>query len=212
MSSILTNRSGALALQEWYECGINEFMRRTLMALLGGALFALPASALERRVFTSADGSKTFEGVLTDYDAKAQTIKISKKGSGVLSFKMALLSEEDHAYIKEEGPALAAAKAIRLDLDVYKDKPITNRSRISRTVTTPAGYEIELQNWTKNDVEDVEIRYTIFHRKDAEDGPGSIGQTKGSMFISTVFANSNDMNRTDPINLVRYSRKQSGGG
>ena len=212
MSSILTNRSGFLALREWYECGINEFMRRTLMALLGGALFALPASALERRVFTSVDGSKTFEGVLTDYDAKAQTIKISKKGSGVLSFKMALLSEEDHTYIKEEGPALAAAKAIRLDLDVYKDKPITNRSRISRTVTTPAGYEIELRNWTKNDVEDVEIRYTIFHRKDAENGPGSIGQTKGSMFISTVFANSNDMNRTDPINLVRYSRKKSGGG
>lgn len=182
------------------------------MTLLGCALLALPASALEKRVFTSADGTKTFEGVLNDYNAKAQTVKITKKGARILNVKMSLLSEKDQEYIREKGPALAAAKAIRIDLDVYKDKPTTTRGSSTRTVTTPAGYEIELRNWTKNDVEDVEVRYTIFHRKGAENGPGSIAQTKGSMFVSTVFANTQETNRTDPINLTRYTRQKSGGG
>lgn len=187
-------------------------MKRTLMILLGCAVLALPAAALEKRVFTSADGSQTFEGVLKDYDASAGTVKISKKGSGVLSFKLSLLSEEDVAYVKEQGPALVAGKALRVDFDLWKDKPVTNRSDTERTVTTPVGYDIELRNWTKNDVENVEVRYTIFHRKDAENGAGSITQSTGTMHISTVFANSNETNRTDPISLVRYSRQKAGGG
>ena len=187
-------------------------MKKNLLVLLGCVVLALPASAVEKRTFTSSDGTKTFEGTLKDFNASAGTVKIFKSGTGHLEFKLDLLSEEDQAYVKEEGPALAAARAIRLDFDLWKDKPVTNRGETERTVTTPAGYEIELRNWTKNDITDVEIRYTIFHRKDAENGPGSIAQTNGSMHVSTLFANSNETNRTDPISLVRYSREKAGGG
>ena len=51
-------------------------MKKTLISLLGVAMMALPATALEKRTFTSADGSKSFEGTLTDYDAKAGTVKM----------------------------------------------------------------------------------------------------------------------------------------
>lgn len=186
-------------------------MRTNLLILLGCAMLALPASASEKRVFTSADGSKTFEAVLRDYDAGTDVVTVCKKtGTRELSFKLSVLSEADQAYVREEGPAIAASKAIRIDFEVWKDKAETVRTEDERTVTTPAGYEIELRNWTKRDVENVEVRYTIFHRKDAENGPGSIGQTSGSLFISTVFADSHEMNRTDPINLVRYVRQGSG--
>ena len=172
----------------------------------------LPAMALEKHVFKSADKTKSFEGVVTDYDAKRETVTIRKTRGRSSTMKLAQLCEEDVTYVKEQGPAIAAAKAIQVDFDLWKDKPETNKTKSERTVTTPAGYEIELRNMVKKDISDIEVRYTIFHRKDAENGPGSIKQSKGSFYISTLFANSDDTNRTDPVDLVRYSRQKAGGG
>lgn len=186
-------------------------MKRTLITLLTCAAFATPAMALEARTFTSADGGKTFQGRLTDYNAKKGTVTV-RKGMRNMTFKLSLLSEKDIEYAKENGNALAAANAIRLDFDLWKGKPDTNRTDSERTTTTPAGYEIELRNHTKKNIENIEIRYTIFHRKDAENGAGSVAQTEGSFHVSTLFAGKDDPNKTEPINLIRYSRQKSGGG
>lgn len=175
-------------------------------------VLGLPAMALEKHVFKSADETKSFEGVLTDYDAKRGTVTIRKTGGRSMTMKVALLSEADVTYVKEQGPAIAAAKAIHIDFDLWKDKPEKKKNDEERTVTTPAGYEIELRNRVKRDINNIEVRYTIFHRKDVENGPGSIVQSKGSFYISTLFANSDELNRTDPIDLVRYSRQKAGGG
>ena len=186
-------------------------MKRTILALFTIAALAAPALALEKRTFTSADGSKTFEGRLMDFDAKSSTVVV-RKGMRNMKFNLALLSEKDREYVKENGNALAAANAIRLDFDLWKGKPDTNKTDSERTTTTPAGYDIEVRNWTKKNIENVEIQYTIFHRKDAENGPGSISQTEGSFFVSTLFAGQDRPSKTDPVNLVRYSRQKSGGG
>lgn len=187
-------------------------MKRTIISMLSCAILALPAAALEKRTFHNADKSKSFEGVLTDYNAKNGTVTIRKTGTRSMTFKLDLLSKEDIAYVKENANALAAANSIRLDFDLYKDDAKRVVTKTERTTTTPAGYEIAVSNWTKKDISDIEIKYTIFHRKDAENGPGSIAQSKGSFHISTLFKNSEDPNRTDPVNLIRYSRQKSGGG
>ncbi len=137
---------------------------------------------------------------------------VVRKGMRNMKFDLTLLSAGDIEYVKENANVLAAANAIRLDFDLYKDKAERKKTETTRTVTTPAGYEISVRNWTKKDIGDVEIKYTIFHRKDAENGPGSITTTEGSTYISTLFKNSEDVNRTEPVNLVRYSRQKSGGG
>lgn len=186
-------------------------MKTTILTLLGCALMALPSVAAEKRTYTSADGKSSFEGTLLDYNAEAGTVKI-RRGARTLHFKMDILSDEDQTYIKEEGPKLVAGKAIRIDFDLWNGERKTSRTDNSRTTTSEAGYEIELRNWTKKDVNDIEVRYTIFHRKDAENGPGSIAQTKGSYLVSTLFANSYEKTRTDPVTLTRYIRQKSGGG
>lgn len=129
-----------------------------------------------------------------------------------MTFKLSLLSAKDIAYVKENGNALQAASSIRVDFDLWKDKPLTERTDTERTKTTPAGYTVDLRNWSKKDVKNVEVRYTIFHRKDAENGAGSIAQTKGTLDIPTLFASSGNPYKTKPVNLVRYSREKSGGG
>ena len=124
------------------------------------------------------------------------------------------LSTADREYVKENANALAAANAIRVDFEVFKDnnEAVTVKGADSKTTTTPAGYEIDLRNWSKKDIDNVAVNYTIFHRKDAENGPGSVAQTTGSIDIETLFSESNNSNRTYPIDLVRYSRQKSGGG
>lgn len=186
-------------------------MKRTLITLFTCAVLGIPAMALEKRTFTSADGAKSFEGRLTDYDGKRGTVTV-RKGMRNTTFKLTMLSEKDIEYVKENGNAVAAANAIRLDFDLWKGKPQTNRTESERTTTTSAGYDIEIRNWTKKDISNIEVRYTIFHRKDAENGPGSIAQTKGTFFVSTLFAGKDDPNRTDAVNLIRFSRQGSGGG
>ena len=189
-------------------------MKRTIIALLGCAALILPAAGFEKRTFKNADKSKSVEGVLTGFNAAKRIVTVRMNGGREASFKLSLLSSEDQEYVKENANALAAANAIRVDFEVYKntDEAVKVKSADSRTTTTPAGYEIDLRNWSKKDVSSVEVDYTIFHRKDAENGPGSIAQTNGSIEIETLFSESNNMNRTDPINLVRYSRQKSGGG
>jgi len=188
-------------------------MKRTLTILLGCAALVLPASAslLEVRTFKSADGSKSFKGLLLDYNAKKQMVLV-RKGIQNVKFKLSLLSEADAEYVKENAKIVAAARAIRVDFDLYKDKPQRVRTDAERTTTTPAGYEIAVRNWTKKDIGEIEIKYTVHHRKGAENGAGSMTTTDGSIFISTLFNNTEDVNRTDPINLVRYARQKSGGG
>lgn len=186
-------------------------MKRILISLFTCAVLATPAVALEKRTFTSADGSKSFEGRLMDYDAKTGLVVV-RKGMRNLKFKLGVLSEEDAKYIKENANAVAAANAIRLDFDLWKGKAVTKRTDSERTTTTPAGYEIEVRNWTKKRISNIEVEYTIFHRKDAENGAGSITTTNGSIHISNLFAGKDDTNKTSPIDLVRYSRKKSSGG
>jgi len=187
-------------------------MKRTLIILLGCAALVLPSAALEKRIFKNADESKSFEGVLTDYNVGKGMVTVRMTGTRSSSFKLSLLSEGDQEYVKENANALAASKALRLDFDLYKDKAVKEKTATQKTTTTPAGYEIAVRNWSDQDIEDIEINYTIFHRKDAENGLGSITQTQGSFHISTLFKKSEDPNKTDPVDLVRYARQASGGG
>lgn len=54
------------------------------------------------RKFTSADGTKTFDGVLTRYDATSGTVEVKRTGLGPLKFPLTMLSAADQAYVKEQ--------------------------------------------------------------------------------------------------------------
>ncbi|MEM7011401.1 MAG: hypothetical protein AAF585_07950 [Verrucomicrobiota bacterium] len=80
------------------------------------AAIAALITGLEARTWTSADGSKTFEGTLRSVDgAKGTVTVIMGNGSG-LTFSKDKLSKEDIAYIEEwaasqPAPGSAAAGA-----------------------------------------------------------------------------------------------------
>ena len=78
-------------------------MKKTI--LLSIATLALVGSS-PARTWTSADGSKTFEGDLVSCDDTSVTVK---RGFKEMTFKLELISEEDRTWAKAEAVKLAAA-------------------------------------------------------------------------------------------------------
>ncbi len=76
-------------------------MKLYLVALLLG--FGALLSVAEGRTWTSADGSKTFEGKLQSYDAASGKVSVNLRNGKRMSFNQNRLSEDDIAWLKKNG-------------------------------------------------------------------------------------------------------------
>ena len=183
-------------------------LRHTLLVL---GLSAMAAAGFEMRVFKNAAKTKSFEGQLTAYSASKGMVQVRLKNGKKVNFKIDLLSAEDQKYIEENKDALAVAQNVVISMKGFKEEATTKKTDTERTTTTPVGYNIDIRNNSKKEIKNVEVRYTVFYRKDAEKGKGSVARSEGTIDIETLFGNYTDSNQTQPINLVRYIRKKSGG-
>ncbi len=75
----------------------------SLLTTVAMVLFLSAGSELHARTWTSADGSKTFEGELHAYDAATGKVSVKVPGGKLLSFTQDKLSAADIAYVKENG-------------------------------------------------------------------------------------------------------------
>jgi len=185
-------------------------MLKRLLVFAVCLAFVPLAGAIEKRVFHNADRTKSFTGVPIGYDAKTGVVTVRKVAGQTIRFKLDLLCEEDRKFIKENATALMAANGIRIDFDLFKGKVETSKKGKERTTIYPAGYEITIENKTKEDIPNVELQYVIFHRKGAENGAGSIVQSTGSFTFDPLFANYTRSERTEPVQLIRYMRQATG--
>jgi len=67
------------------------------------ALAGLLLSGVSARSWTSADGSKTFEGELQSYDAASGKVSVTLRSGKRMAFSQDKLSEEDIAWLKKNG-------------------------------------------------------------------------------------------------------------
>ena len=103
-------------------------------SLIAVAIFALSLSGASGRTWTSADGSKTFEGELRSYNATTGTVTVIVNGRA-LEFPESKLSAGDIAFLEESntdetpaspdtetevGALVAKAKLQRLDGKRYR--------------------------------------------------------------------------------------------
>ncbi len=73
------------------------------------------------RTWTSADGSKTFEGDFVSCNDTSVTVK---RGIKQMTFKLTLLSEEDQKWAKAEGKKVAAAAANKIAAEEFADSDL----------------------------------------------------------------------------------------
>jgi hypothetical protein len=72
-------------------------------SLLLAATSILLLTGAEARTWTSADGTKTFEGELRSYDPASGTVGVTLADGKALNFSQDKLSAADIAYLKEQG-------------------------------------------------------------------------------------------------------------
>lgn len=80
------------------------------LATLTFALFQFASSA-PARTWTSADGSKTFEGQLKSYDPDTGKVGVTLANGKPMNFTKDILSEADIAFLKEQGKVAPASAA-----------------------------------------------------------------------------------------------------
>lgn len=78
-------------------------MKKTVLITIASLMLAGLGQA---RTWTSADGSKTFEGDFVSCDDSSVTVK---RGLKKMTFKLALLSDDDQKWVKAESEKIAAA-------------------------------------------------------------------------------------------------------
>ena len=72
-----------------------------LFTLLATASLIGRVFSEETRKFTSADGTKTFDGVFSSFDVASGIVEVKRAGHSVMKFPLTMLSAADQTYIKE---------------------------------------------------------------------------------------------------------------
>ena len=80
------------------------------LLLATASLALLSQGSLTARTWTSADGSKTFEGELRAVDENRITVSVLMKGGKLVTFATSLLSEKDNAFLKGEEAQMILAR------------------------------------------------------------------------------------------------------
>jgi hypothetical protein len=77
--------------------------------LAAGMAVTLGIGLVSARTWTSADGSKKFEGELKTYDKEAGKVTVIMRNGRSLSFDITKLSDGDKTYLDENGNAAGGA-------------------------------------------------------------------------------------------------------
>jgi len=95
--------------------------RKHILSLTAPLLAVAMMATAQARTWTSADGSKTFEGT---YISSTDTSVTVKKSSGKVTFKLDLISEADRTWVKAEAERLAKADADKANQKTLADQPV----------------------------------------------------------------------------------------
>lgn len=190
-------------------------MKRITTFLAIVALGIAGSMAEELHEFKSADGSKTFRGLLMDFDAKNSKVKVRHQKGKIMVFKISLLSEADQAYVKKKAPVLAAANGLRLDLDMNRKSDGKKEAggwlceKINHT------YDITAENTLSNELGSVDFEYSIFIERNRRNAEPRTEVVTGSHSVSTFLGHGEESFTTQQVTLENWSDNPpppSGGG
>jgi len=108
-------------------------MKRTLIPLALG--FGALISFAEARTWTSADGSKTFDGELHSYDSDRGVVIVVRSNGSRITFTQDKLSEEDIAWLKKNGNRKLGGSSMKIgDLPEVLPTPDGEEADMSKPV------------------------------------------------------------------------------
>lgn len=179
------------------------------MKVKGIALFLVAlagaVSAAEWRTFENADQTKSFVGRLVGYDPAKKLVTVQKKKTlRAVTFKVDLLSEENRDFVEERAMQLEAAGGLRMMFYESVEKTASTRNAGSRTSSYNGGFKIEIRNYLRRPIQDVEVDYLVIYRKDSTQGKGSLAVKKGTSRFTALLPSLDQSILVDGIPLTSY--------
>ncbi|MFU8894592.1 MAG: hypothetical protein ACNA8L_13300 [Luteolibacter sp.] len=165
---------------------------------LAGNVFA------EYHAFTSADGQRSFQGVVLDYDRITEVVTVRNDQGQTIRFRIDLVSEKDREFVKTHEPKINAVLDVRFERLV--DRQDSNRSKTQRVTNYEAGYKINLLSYTPQDLDNVEVEYLLIYRKDSVSGDAETQTVRGSGSVR-IPANGAAELETSTVNLTDFYKQ-----
>jgi hypothetical protein len=142
-------------------------MKKFLITQILGAALLAPLCTAEMREFKSADGSKTLyaEIAAVDLETGIATLMLYANDRQIYA-PVTSFSEEDQAYIKSAGLAMAAGRNLGVRFH-DKEKILSEKKNPAngyQTLTLKGGYGLEFKNIGQANFNDLKIEYQIFYK------------------------------------------------
>lgn len=165
-----------------------------------GAVLAL-ASTSFARTFTSADGSKTMDGKLTAVSVQNKTATIKRVDGKSITFPLSAVSSEDQTYIKDWYKGTAALRNLSVNIKQQDVKGTETKTSNARRYTITSKYALNIRSNAPFEVNDLDVKYRIFYKKDKEKSKDLELTADGSTKIDSLMARGEMMFTTDPVSL-----------
>ena len=171
----------------------NDIMKPSMGIFLAAVVAVTTACAGELRTFTSADGSKTFEGVLLAYSDEVEKVKVRMKNGREATLPLSALSEKDTKWIRETGIWVLRVAPLEITIKAEKTEAkeiIDHAAGGSRTIRSRnEGYTVNIANPTKNEIGDLDADYVIYVRRIVAETT-EVQKREGSIVIPALEAES----------------------
>lgn len=178
----------------------------SIIILILGAVGMGAFAEEEYRIFTARDG-RMIEGRIVEYNAVRNKLRIERRGDKSAWVELAVFSEKDRIYIKEWISASLFLAESNLKISFKKTNKGSSGSKKSKKETDKIGYEIKLQNRSKQPMNIAEIEYRYYVRnirigsgKDAERSEG------GRLNAGTLKPSQTRVLNTSSLSLVTVYR------
>lgn len=159
------------------------------------------------RNFYNPDYSKSFSGRIVGFDESKQTIAVQTKKSKI-NVPLDQLSERDLAYYEEIKDLVIASKSLGVSIKETADKA----TREGRAITRNTYFEVTLANRSATKIENIEVKYTTYYKRDTLDGPPVLTSETGSYEVASLYGNYRETSSTTAIPITKESRPGMSGG
>lgn len=173
--------------------------------ILGSSIMGANAED-EFRVFTSTAG-KTIEARILEYNPSRNKLRIERRGKGSTWVGADVFCASDREYIREWVFASMFQSSSNLRITLKKETIQRSGSKKSLEKTERIGFEVKLQNRSKQSMDHLRIEYRYF-LKGEEKGSGNAGDKKGSLKLASIKPGAYMTCNTNPLALITKYRTQ----
>jgi hypothetical protein len=160
-----------------------------LLVLLVGLISAISLSA---RTLTSADGKKTIEAEIIDYNPASGKVVIRNEGSTRnTTVDAKAFTQDDQDYFKEFLKDSAKRQSLRLSADKNSEKVKKDKDQTSLYIYDKRNesFTIKVANNSTAEIEDLVAKYDIYVSRYNKEGKKTMDVVSGEESIDKLWAN-----------------------